>query len=97
MFHIPSILIIYGIAQIIHIALSYYDHKHNVCEHNKHKEHQDQSNRKITELENVIKRLESGIEGGVEGGIENAIDHKLKKKVIDQVEKEVDKLIDKVL
>lgn len=78
MFHIPAIFIFYGVAQILHIMCTYYDHKTNIEEHNKHRQHQEKSTKKINELEQIIKDLENGA----------------KKKIEGEVGKEVEKLID---
>lgn len=100
MFHIPPIIIFYGVAQILHIMCTYYDHtkflahsQYNAEEHNKHRAHQEGSNRRISELEGKIEKLVEKLENNSKKQIESQVG----REVGALVEKETEKLIDKVL
>ena len=79
MFHIPAIFVFYGIAQVLHMLCTYYDHTNNINEHSKHRARQEKSSKKIGELESIIKKLEDGLEKGVETEIEKDIGMIIKK------------------
>jgi uncharacterized membrane protein YheB (UPF0754 family) len=93
MFHIPAIFLLYGVAQIVHILCTYYDHKNNKAQHNDHKVYQQKSDNKINELENIIKKIENGVINTVEDNVDN----KIKKKLINQIENDVEHIMEDMI
>jgi len=80
---------ILSLIKMFHLIGTFNEHQNNVAEHNKHKQRQETSNKKISSLEQIVKKLESGLDG--------SIDKKAKEEIEKEIEKLGENLISKVI
>jgi hypothetical protein len=66
MLHLPAILILYGMVQLVHVLCTYYDHQNM----NDHHRHQDVITKRISRLEGA-----SGFKMTLENELERDLEH----------------------